>query len=321
MPTDQSNIGDIELSRLLAERGLERSPRTCLRWRRRGVLIPPEGADEDDRPIYAPAAIDRAIMYGRLLDTLGHERSVVVLWGGGADLPESVVVPALRTWQTERGKLVGDTSARLRDSGFEQELAKDLRRSWPSGAALLAKDAKRRQALGTVVETDYAFDGGSEPDDGSAPVWRERPPIGTTRADSMIESIEATMEGGDIAVDALRAYADRHGNPEDLYLVADVIEEEGGSASISEMIAMLDACENGAFPFGRLVEERDMVRSVMLEHLAEVAEDFPSLASTLRAVTSDPVISGQYISLAAVDGVTVEYRATEQQETTQDEIA
>jgi hypothetical protein len=307
MPTDEPNPGDIELARVLAERGLTRSPRTCLRWRRRGVLVPPESADEDDRPIYSAAAIERAVVYSQLLGEVGHERAVVSMWGNGADVPESTVLSALRQWQAERAERYAVEMARLTEPSVEREITKDVRRVAPAIANQLTEHAKRRQEQSTTVEVDYAFDGGGEPDDGFAPTWKSRPSIGSARGDVMRESLEAVTEGGEVTTATFYVYADSLGNPSDLIGIAEAVEREGGGVSIAETLKVIGACEEGRIPFARFVEWRNVLRSALINHFTEMARDMPSLASALDTMR-DPQLAGPLVAAETLNAVTVEMR-------------
>ena len=108
MPSDRPNGDDIALAKILSERGINRSPRTCLRWRRQGVLIPPSDYNEDDEPIYSGAAIERAATYARLLDEIGHESAVIALWGNevGPGIPRATILTALTAAQEAQLKRV-----------------------------------------------------------------------------------------------------------------------------------------------------------------------------------------------------------------------
>jgi hypothetical protein len=120
--------------------------------------------------------------------------------------------------------------------------------------------------------------------------------------------IHTAIEGGDVSLDAMAAWAERLGNPADLQMIVNAVEEEGGQPSIAEKLAMLDACEAGELPFTRLVEARDLMLSTLRDDLAEMMRAVPTLAPVLLAV-SDPALSPQFIAMSALDSVTVEWSA------------
>jgi hypothetical protein len=305
MPTDRPTADDIELARILGAHGVVRAPRTCLRWRRRGVLIPPDGRDEDDRPIYSAAAIERALAYAYLLDDRGHDLAVVSLWGAevGPGLPKKAVLSALRSWQTGRAHWIKQEIVRFDPDGpadqivrRERYLQEELHRGWPAAADALAAHARRRSAAET--EIDYAFDDGCSKRAKGVPVIRS--PVGEVRKDLMIRTAEAEIEGEDLAAAVMPDLAEALGISHE---VIEAIEAEGGLATIAERLEVIDACEKDDELFARLVKMRDVMRSAMLGHFVEIAEAFPLFAAAFPAV-NDPELTGPGFALSALVGLT-----------------
>jgi hypothetical protein len=262
------------------------------------------------RPIYSAAAIDRALTYAYLLDDRGHDLAVVSLWGSevGPGLAKKPVLAALRSWQTGRADWIGQEIVRHdpdapadETNRRERYFQETLHRGWPAAADALATYARQQSAAETI--TDYAFDNGGDRQVKGVPVIR--PPVGEVRADLMIRTAEAEIEGEGAAATVLPDLAEAFGFSHE---VIEAIEAEGGLATIAERLDVINACEKDDELFARLVKMRDLMRSAMLGHFADVAKAFPLFAATLGAL-NDPALTGPVFSLSALVGPICSLRA------------
>jgi hypothetical protein len=131
-----------------------------------------------------------------------------------------------------------------------------------------------------------------------------RPAVGEVRADLIIRAAEAEIEGEDLAETVLPDLAEALGfSPE----VIKAIEAEGGLATITERLQVIDACEKDDELFPRLVKMRDVMRSAMLGHFVEIAEAFPLFAAVFPAL-NDPALTGPEFAMSALVGLTCELR-------------
>ncbi len=305
MPSDRPNGDDIALAKILSERGINRSPRTCLRWRRQGVLIPPSGDDEDDEPIYSGAAIERAVTYARLLDEIGHESAVIALWGNevGPGIPRATILTALTAAQEAQQKRVETVRGWLDPQAVkhqrlrrERQLIDKLRKVNPDLATALTKHA------GDQVADENGMNAAS-----MAANWTKQddkqdtaPRLGEVRADLLVSAADALVEGHAGAsaelVEALGLGADEG--------VVDVFEKAGGLVPITDQLRTIDACKKDDTVFNRLVDLRDDLRSALLRRGAEIAEVIPFFGSIMAS--SDPAITGQFIAGLALTSLTYE---------------
>jgi len=301
MPTERPTADDLELSRCLAGRGLNRKPRTCLGWRRdlKGGWQP--SYDEDDQPHYSEASITLWEMYGRTVHLLGHARAVAHMWGCGVDFPSAIILPALRTWQIERDRAGNELANRIEadPGGYGHETYRDIRRSSPAIADEIRTEARRLQPP-PVVEV------------GSGQ-WSAnfRAPWPELRSVIIGGALDAHLEGGEVAVEAFEEYTAERGAPDDLVMIAAHLRAEGGPAPIAEVLSMLDACEAFEDNFTRLLVLRNEYRRVVDddEQFGELAATVPSVGSLL-SVLRDPLLGPAWIVTTVLQDAAIEYRAT-----------
>lgn len=291
MPTNSPARADRELSRRLAERGIDRSPVTCLRWRRDGVLLPPDGYDENDEPVLSDAAIDRAVTYAQLLDRLGRDDAIVALWGSGADLPRRAALRALRRrWDAriksanaDAGRMAAHSTAARR----QRAVAQDIATRWPEAGKSLTAAATRAAAEDAE---------GDEP----PTMTEKRADLLMLAAADYADDIEA---GDDVAklVDALPITTE----------VRDAVEAEGGIPTLADGLAVFETCDKDDEAFDRLCAMRDAMRQALTEHRAEFVAAFPWIPDAAAWVGSDPAVSGPVFAEGAVVGFVLEARAQE----------
>jgi hypothetical protein len=309
MPSDRPNSDDIALCEILSKKGVNRSPRTCLRWRREGVLLPPSGHDNDGEPIFSDAAIERAVTYADLLDKIGHDLAVIVLWGNeeGRLIPKQTILEALRRVreaQLDRAKTVriwlDPEAPKHKRRRRELQLLAELHHlSDPNHAATAEAMANaltehsRRQILDqqeiiAASERAHLLDG---------PMIAPR--LGEARADLAYSAADALVEGyGSGSTSA--EIAEALGCSSD---VARVMEDTGGPRVISDQLRTIDACLKDDTLFSDLIDLRDELRAFMISNGSELGNELGVLGPLIAGL--DPVVIGQFVVGMALHGLTL----------------
>lgn len=288
MPTNSPARTDRELSRRLAEVGIDRSPVTCLKWRRDGVLLPPDGYDENDDPVLSDAAIDRATTYARLLDQLRRDDAIVALWGSGADLPRQAALGALRrTWHARIKSANADAErmAGYKTSARRQRaIAQDIAATWPEVGKSLTAAANHAAA---------------EDAEGDPP-----PTMTEKRGDMLARAAEDyanDSEAGSAVAELVDAFPLTTG-------VMEAVEAEG-IPTLADGLAVFEACDEDDEAFGRLCAMRDAMRHAFTDHRAEFVAAFPWIPDAAAWVGSDSAVSGPVFAEGAVIGYVLTARA------------
>jgi hypothetical protein len=307
MPSDRPNSDDIALCKILSKKGIDRSPRTCLRWRREGILIPPSGHDDDGQPIYSDAAIERAVTYARLLEKIGHDQAVIVLWGNEEErlIPKQTILDALRRAreaQLKRAETVQrwldpDTPKDKRLRRERQLLAELSHLSVPSHAATAEAMARalthhsRQQILdeqGIIAasESSHLLGGQESP----LRLGEARADLAYSAANALVEGYASASTSAEIA-EALGCDSEAIG----------IIEDTGGLRTISEQLKAIDACVKDDDLFNHLVNLRDTLRAELISHGREIGKELGVLGPILAGL--DPVITGQFVTGMAIYGL------------------
>ncbi len=309
MPSDRPNGDDIALSKLLSQQGIDRSPRTCLRWRREGMLLPPSSYDDDGQPIYSDAAIERAVTYARLLDEIGHDHAVIVLWGNEAGrlIPKQTILEALRRSreaQLERAETVQrwldpDAPKHKRLRRERQLLAELSHLSDPNHAATaeaiadaLTKHGRRQildeQEIIAASKTAKRLGG----QDVARQLGEARADLASSAADALVEGYGSASTSAEIA-DALGCSNE----------AVRVIEDTGGLRMISDQLRTIDALVKDDALFKHLVDLRDALQADLIAHGCEFGRELGVLGPIIAGL--DPVIIGQIVAGTALYGLTL----------------
>jgi hypothetical protein len=261
------------------------------------VLLPPEGFDENDEPVFSSAAIERAVMYARLLDGVGRPRALAALWGNGADLPATKLLAAFRTVYEEDARRLEVEIERLSvlssSTRRQRQHHEELRSISPQGASRMNDQAQSK--MGTTP-TSVVFTKHDDKKD-------DPPKLSEARAEIYAEMAAVMMTGGEESEGTEALLAAVNANDD----VRSAVEAEGGTASVVEKLDVLDRCEVGALGFDRLVAMRDAMRSALTEHAKEVTEAIPAFGPLLAALTTPE--HGLIFADSAVIGLVLELRA------------
>jgi hypothetical protein len=308
MPTDKPTDADVELSRQLASRGVKRSPRTCLRWRRAGVLIPPSDYDEDDKPIYSEASIERALAYAWFLDDLGHDEAVIVLWGneiGRPGIPKTTILNALRNFHEKQLARFENLQKRLDPDvrkplrlRRDRQLTAEEEKTNPKMISTVTKTARRRVSDDEEI---LAVRSTFTKETRSSIVKPSTPPLSEVRADLAVDVADVIIEGD---VTEASVIADAFDLPPEY---AARIERQ--VAPLSDYLKVIDACKSNDDLFDRLIGIRDALRPDILRIAPDVAVKVPALA-TLMAL-SNPAAVGRLVATVALAALTFELHQAE----------
>ena len=277
MPTDKPSEEDVELVRLLQTRGIARTPRTVLGWRRKGAVWAADGRDEDDRPVFSEQALDHAERYATLVGSGrrgvgGHEHVVVHMWGEGYNFPRpSTVTGALRNLLSGLAVRYGGRSRSRAPRALLEHLP-------PGVIEALTDQANRFSARDADLPQVTRRD--------KSPERSESVPV--TAADLANEAVDAAFEG--LTSTDMEDIANLYGDPA---AMVDIAEHFPGFPSIAERLRFLDDVDAGRFPFDQLVAYRDQVRTMLglaaaSPDFSRYLESFPAPFALLCGVMLDP---------------------------------